>query len=296
MKALISGASGMIGSALSERLRADGHEVTALVRREPAGSGEITWLPEDRKIDAAQLEGFDAVFHLAGESIAEGRWTEEKKARIRDSRVVGTTFLAETLAGLTDKPGVFVSASAIGYYGDRGDEVLREDSQPGDGYLPEVSIEWEQASRPAANAGIRVVNPRIGIVLSTVGGALAKMLLPFKMGVGGKIGSGSQYMSWVTLDDMVGILVHCATTESLSGAVNAVAPNAVTNTQFTKALGRALSRPTLFPVPAFAARVAFGEMADALLLASTRVEPARLGESGYAFLHPEIDGALAAVL
>ena len=286
----------MVGQALATLLTEKGDEVSRLVRRNPQREGEIAWYPDDTSIDPAQLEGFDVVYHLAGENIAAGRWTEAKKARIRDSRIVGTGFLSETLAKLGNPPSTLVSASAIGYYGERGDEILREDSVAGEGYLPDVCVGWEQATVSASGGGIRVVNVRIGIVLSKTGGALAKMLTPFKMGVGGKLGSGDQYMSWITLEDLVHVLHHCAVTESVSGPVNAVAPNAVTNKEFTKALGRALSRPTLFPVPSFAARIAFGEMADALLLSSTRVEPRRLFESGYVFQHSDIDQALEAVL
>jgi uncharacterized protein (TIGR01777 family) len=286
----------MVGQALATLLTEKGDEVSRLVRRNPQREGEIAWYPDDTSIDPAQLEGFDVVYHLAGENIAAGRWTEAKKARIKDSRIVGTGFLSETLAKLGNPPSTLVSASAIGYYGERGDEILREDSVAGEGYLPDVCVGWEQATVSASGGGIRVVNVRIGIVLSKTGGALAKMLTPFKMGVGGKLGSGDQYMSWITLEDLVHVLHHCAVTKSVSGPVNAVAPNAVTNKEFTRALGRALSRPTLFPVPSFAARIAFGEMADALLLSSTRVEPRRLFESGYVFQHSEIDQALEGAL
>jgi uncharacterized protein (TIGR01777 family) len=286
----------MVGSALADYLTSEGDDVHRLVRRNPQQEGEVAWYPDDRSVDPANLEGFDVVYHLAGENIAQGRWTEDKKARIRDSRIVGTGFLCETLAKLEAKPGKIIAASAIGYYGDRGDEILREDSSAGHGFLPDVCEGWEQATLAASGAGIPVVSCRVGIVLDKSGGALAKMLLPFKMGVGGNIGSGTQYMSWITLDDLVSVLHYCAVTEGLTGAVNAVAPNAITNKGFTKALGRALHRPTLFPMPAFAAKVAFGEMADALLLSSTRVEPRRLFESGYEFQHSDIDKALEAVL
>jgi uncharacterized protein (TIGR01777 family) len=286
----------MVGSALAAHLSSQGDDVYRLVRRNPQQEGEVAWYPEDKSVDPAHLEGFDTVYHLAGENIAEGRWTDDKKARIRDSRIVGTEFLCETLAKLDRPPIKLVAASAIGYYGNRGDEVLREDSAAGEGYLPEVCEGWERATDAASDAGIEVANVRIGTVLDKSGGALAKMLMPFKMGVGGNLGSGTQYMSWITLDDLIGILRHCAVTDSLTGPVNAVAPNAVTNKVFTKSLGHALHRPTIFPVPAFAARIAFGEMADALLLSSTRVEPQRLFESGYPFQHTDIDQALEAVI
>jgi uncharacterized protein len=296
MRVLISGASGLVGTALRTMLTELGDDVHALVRRSPTGSNEVQWDPANGSVDVAQLEGFDVVYHLAGESIAEGRWTAAKKARIRDSRVQGTTLLSEALAKLEQKPSTLVSASAIGYYGNRGDEELSESSAIGEGYLPDVSAEWEGAARAAGETGIRVVNPRIGIVLSKRGGALAKMLLPFKMGVGGIIGPGTQYMSWITLEDLVRVLHHCATNGSLSGPVNAVAPGATTNEKFTKAIGRALSRPTVLPMPALAARIAFGEMGDALLLGSTRVTPRKLFKSGFAFHHSNIDQALQAVL
>jgi uncharacterized protein (TIGR01777 family) len=291
-KILITGASGMVGSALAEHLAGNGDIVHRLVRRPPQWEGEIEWSPDNRTIDADALNGIETVYHLAGENIAEGRWTEAKKARIRDSRVIGTTLLSETLAGLDNPPSTLVAASALGYYGDRGDDIMTEESPPGEGYLPEVCVQWEKSTESAAAAEIRVVNVRIGIVLASSGGALAKMLLPFKMGVGGVLGPGTQYMSWITLDDLVNVFQYCATTEELSGPVNGVAPGAVTNRAYTKALGRALTRPTIFPMPSFAARIAFGEMADALLLSSTRVEPRRLSETGFAFQHPKIDGAL----
>ncbi|MFQ5915907.1 MAG: TIGR01777 family oxidoreductase, partial [Nitrospinota bacterium] len=238
----------------------------------------------------------DAAVHLSGENIGEGRWTAAKKAAIRDSRVKSTRLLAETLARLEQPPRVFVCASAVGYYGDRGEEVLREESPLGSGFLPDLSLEWESAAEPAVQKGIRVVHLRNGIVLSPKGGALAKMLPPFKLGLGGKLGSGRQYVSWISLDDMVGVIRHALERESLSGPVNAVAPNPVTNAEFTQTLGRVLSRPTVFQVPAFTLRLAFGEMADAALLASARVEPARLLASGYSFRHPELEGALRHIL
>jgi uncharacterized protein (TIGR01777 family) len=291
-RVLITGASGMVGHALAEHLTGKGDIVSRLVRRPPQSEDEIEWSPDDRTIDTGALNGIETVYHLAGENIAEGRWTEAKKARIRDSRVIGTTLLCETLAGLDNPPSTLVAASALGYYGDRGDDIMIEESLPGEGYLPEVCVRWEQATASAAAAGIRVVNIRIGIVLARSGGALAKMLLPFKLGLGGVLGPGTQYMSWITLDDLVNVLHFCASTDELTGPVNGVAPGAVTNKAFTKALGRAVARPTLFPMPAFAARLAFGEMAEALLLSSTRVEPRRLSETGFVFQHPEIDGAL----
>lgn len=296
MKVLVSGSSGLIGSALVPSLTAGGHSVTRLVRSKlKKGEAEVWWDPLGGTLDATGLDGFDGVVHLAGENIT-GRWTARKKAKIRDSRVKGTELLAQTLAGRAQPPKVMVCASAVGYYGDRGDEILREGSPPGSGFLAQVCTEWEAAAEPARQKGIRVVHLRMGVVLSPDGGALAKMLPPFKMGVGGKVGSGNQYMSWIALDDVVGAIEHALTTEALRGPVNAVAPYPVTNLEFTQALGRVLSRPTVFPMPAGAARLAFGQMADELLLASARVEPARLSASGYRFRYPTLESALRHLL
>ena len=301
MRVIVTGSTGLVGRALVRSLLADGHEVTRLVRggsqsfRAP-GTAAVHWDPERGEIDAGELEGHDAAVHLAGENVGEGRWDEEKKRRIIESRVKGTTLLAGALAALSAKPRVLVSASATGFYGDRGAEVLSEESASGDDFLSEVCREWEKGTLAASRAGIRVVHLRIGVVLSGEGGALQKMLTPFKLGLGGKIGSGSQYMNWITLEDLVGVIRRALEDESLRGPVNAVAPQQVTNEEFTKAIGRALGRPTFFAMPAFAARLAFGETADALLLASTRVEPARLKEAGFEFRHPELEGALRSVL
>ena len=280
-----------------------GHEVTGLDTGYFEECGDASFSPkipairkDIRDVTTKDLEEFDAVVHLAGENIAEGRWTEAKKARIRESRTKPTRALSEALAKLNNPPKTLVSASAIGFYGDRGDEILREGSAPGSGYLPEVCLGWEGATASAVQKGIRVVHLRFGVVLATTGGALAKMLPPFRMGVGGKVGDGKQYMSWIALDDVMGAIHHVLITDRLIGPVNAVAPNPVTNSEFTKTLGRVLSRPTLFPVPAAAARIAFGEMADALLLASPRVIPARLVETGYQFRYPELEGALRHLL
>jgi uncharacterized protein (TIGR01777 family) len=296
MTVLVSGSSGLVGSALIPHLEASGHRVLRLVRTSPKSDLERRWDPETGELAAADLEGIQAVVHLAGENIASGRWNEAKKNRIRSSREDGTRLLAQGLAKLQTPPGVLISASAIGYYGNRGEEILNEESPPGADFLAETCIAWENAARPAADAGVRTVYVRIGIVLSADGGALAKMLFPFRMGVGGVIGSGDQYMSWISLSDLAGIINHALNTETLQGPVNAVSPAPVTNREFTKTLGGALSRPTLFPMPSFAARLAFGEMADALLLSSTRVLPARLQETGYVFQHPKLDGALRHVL
>jgi hypothetical protein len=297
MNILVTGAGGLVGKALLAFLAAGGHQVTRLVRTPPRPDAvEVQWDSDVGIREVERLEGYDAVVHLAGENIATGRWTPEKKDRIRRSRVHGTTVLCEALARLSRPPKVLVSASAIGYYGDRGAEPLGEESPPGSGFLPEVCQAWEAATAAAARKGIRVVPLRLGIVLSPTDGALAKMLPPFKLGVGGVLGSGRQYMSWITLDDVIGAIHHAIITESLRGPVNATAPSPVTNREFTTTLGRVLHRPTILPVPAFAARFAFGEMADALLLASARVEPQRLLASRYAFRHPELEGALRHLL
>lgn len=297
MQVLVSGASGLIGSALVPLLTTGGHEVVRLVRRRPRrGEAAVEWDPERGVKDASRLEGLDAVVHLAGEGVAEGRWTVERKSRIRLSRVHGTRLLAEALAGLKRPPRVLVSASAIGVYGDRGDETLEERSSPGLGFLAEVGQDWEAAATPAAAAGVRVVLPRFGIVLSPRGGALARMLLPFRLGAGGRVGSGRQWMSWVALDDAVTAVLHALATPGLSGPVNVVAPEPVTNAEFARTLARVLGRPALAPVPAFAARLAFGEMADALLLASQRVAPARLLATGFEFRQPRLEPALRHLL
>ena len=297
MKILVSGSTGLVGKALVSSLTGAGHQVTRLVRsRSGGGEKDIYWDPATGSLDSSRLEGLDGVVHLAGESIAEGRWTVEKKARIRNSRVKGTQLLADALAQRVQRPRTLICASAIGYYGDRGAEILREDSRPGSGFLPDVCREWEAATKPAAESGIRVVNLRTGLVLSSSGGALPKMLPPFKLGAGGKLGTGQQFMSWISIDDLVGAIQHALEKNSLSGPVNAVSPHPVTNLEFTKTLGRVLSRPTIFPMPAFAVRLMFGEMGEDLLLASARVEPARLAGSGYLFRYPVLEGALRHVL
>ena len=295
MKILVTGATGLVGSALAPALAAGGHEVVRMGRSAPE-AGDLRWDPAAGVLEAATLEGFDGVVHLAGENIASGRWTAERKRRIKESRVKGTSLLAATLAGLERPPRVLVSASAIGFYGDRGDEELTEQSAAGSGFLPEVCREWEAATEAASGKGIRVVHARLGIALGKDGGALAKMLTPFRLGAGGVVGNGRQYMSWITLDDTVAAIGHLLFTESAAGPVNVVAPAPVTNGEFTKTLGRVLRRPTLFPMPGFAARLAFGEMADALLLASTRVKPAGLTAAGYAFRHGSLEEGLRHVL
>ena len=298
MKVLISGSTGLIGSALISALATAGHEVVRLVRSAPRSDGsEVYWDPESERIDTVGIEGMDAVVHLAGENIGAGRWSRDRKARIFDSRVKGTRLLCESLANLNHPPQVLVCASAIGYYGSRGAEVMNEGSESGAGFLADVCREWEIATEFVGQTEIRVVNLRMGIVLSLAGGPLEKMLPPFKMGVGGILGNGRQYMSWITLDDAVGAIQHTLVTDSLQGPVNNVAPYPVTNREFTKALGRVLRRPTLFPLPSFGLRIMFGkEMANELFLSSTRVEPARLLETGYAFQYPGLEDALRHVL
>jgi uncharacterized protein (TIGR01777 family) len=294
MDVLISGATGLIGSALIPELEAKGHTVRRLTRH-PRQEGDIRWDIDAGTVDG-DLSGIDAVVHLAGESIAEGRWTEEKKQRILESRQKGTRLLAEKVAGLDEPPSVMVSVSATGYYGDRGNELLTEESESGDLFLSEVCREWEEAADPAREAGVRVVHPRLGIVLSTEGGALGATLPIFKLGGGGKIGSGGQYWSWVSFDDVIGAILHAMETEDLSGPVNVVTPDPPTNAEYTRVLGKVLNRPTLFTVPAPAARLMLGEITDELLLASARVEPVRLQEAGYSFRHPELEGALRHLL
>ena len=292
MRVLVSGSHGLVGKALIRSLTSDGHEIVRLVRGKPAGATEIEWHPNHEKIDAAALEGLDAVVHLAGESIASGRWTEEKKRAIRDSRVKGTTLLSDALARLSRLPSVFVSASAIGYYGNRGDELLTEQSAPGDDFLANVCVDWENATIPAIEKGIRTVHARFGIILDAKEGALGKMLTPFRMGIGGRVGDGKQWMSWIDIEDVINGLRSLIENSSVNGPVNFVAPNPVTKAEFTKTLGRVLSKPTLFPVPAFAARLAFGEMGDALLLSSARVKPGVLQRFDY----PTLESALRHVL
>ncbi|HEV2829461.1 MAG TPA: TIGR01777 family oxidoreductase [Pyrinomonadaceae bacterium] len=296
MKILIGGSHGLVGTALVKSWEAAGHEISRLVRHYPNSPSEIEWSPDRYSIALARIEGFDAVVNLAGESIAEGRWTDEKKRRIRESRVKGTKLLGDALANLASPPKTFICASAIGYYGNRGDEILTESSAPGDDFLAQVCVEWEKATALATEKGIRVVNARFGVILDANGGALKKMLPPFRMGIGGRIGSGKQWMSWIALLDVIGALNFALGTEALRGPVNFVTPNPVTNAEFTKTLGKVLSRPTLFPIPAFAVRLMFGEMGEALLLGGQRVAPEHLKSSGYQFQYSQLEPALAAIL
>ena len=291
MKILISGSSGLIGRALAAALDGDGRETAALVRPSSASSSGVRWDPDAGTIDAAALEGFDAVIHLAGENIADRRWTDARKARIRDSRVRGTALLADALAGLDRKPRAMLCASAAGYYGDRGGETLSDDAAPGAGFLAETTREWEEAAKPAADAGIRVVNLRIGIVLSPSGGMLKRVLPIFRMGLGGRLGDGSQYMSWAAMPDLTRAIAWTLERDDIAGGVNVSSPFPITNAEFTRALGKALNRPALFAVPAFALRLAQGELADAVL-SSVRMSPDRLLASGFEFRYADIESAL----
>jgi uncharacterized protein (TIGR01777 family) len=297
MKILITGSSGLIGSALIPLLREQGHEVVRLMRRAVApGENAAVWDPETGRLETRTLEGIHAVVHLAGENIGAKRWTDERKERMRTSRIRSTRLLSESLAQLTVPPRVLVSASAVGFYGSRGDERLTEESPAGSGYLSQVCQEWEAAAEPAQQRGIRVVNLRIGMVLSAKGGALQAMLPAFKACVGGKLGDGRQFVSWITIDDLVQSVSHIITTDSLSGPVNAVSPNPVRNVEMTKALGRVLRRPTFFAVPEFALRLLLGEMADALLLSGQRVIPEKLLARGFTFQFPDFETSLRHLL
>lgn len=293
-RVLVSGAAGLVGSELTAFLTTGGHEVCALTRH-PKSADQVGWSPSDGSIEADKLIGLDAVVHLAGESIV-GRWTSSKKQRIRDSRIKGTRLLAETLATLREKPKCLVCASATGFYGDRGDEVLTEESLPGSGFLAELCQEWEQACQPARDAGIRVVNVRIGLVLTPKGGLLGTLLPLFKSGFAGRVGDGTQWMSWIAIDDLVDVFHAGIMDETLTGALNATAPHPVTNAEFTKTLGRVLGRPTFLPVPKLAVKAALGEAGDELALASARVLPSRLQQRGHAFRFEELEPALRFLL
>jgi len=297
MRILISGASGLVGSGAAEALRADGHTVGRLVRpgKTPA-AGDVAWDPNAAVIDLAALEGADAVLHLSGASVAEGRWTNSRKRILRGSRLGSTRVLIDALGKLQQKPRVFLAASAIGYYGSRGDEVLTEASSNGRDFLAQLVRDWEAESLRAQQIGLRTVLLRFGIILSVRGGALPKMLTPFKIGAGGRLGSGRQWMSWIALDDVVGAIRVALAGDELAGPVNIVAPNPVQNSEFTRGLASALRRPALFPAPAFMLRLALGEMADEMLLASTRVTPEKLLLSGFKFRYPDLEAALRGII
>ena len=294
MRILVSGASGPIGAALLRSLKAQGSAVTRWVRNSATGNDQIVWDPS-RPLSPDSVSGFDAVIHLAGESIV-GRWTDAKKRRILDSRSQGTGHLAEAVAKASQPPRVFISASAVGFYGNRGDEILSEDSASGEGFAAEICRQWEAATQPAAKAGIRTAQMRIGVVMSADGGALPEMLTPFRLGLGGRLGNGRQWWTWVSVRDVVGAIQHVLNHNSLSGPVNAVAPNPVTNAEFTRILASVLNRPAIFPIPAFAVRMIFGEMGEELFLGSQRVEPTKLAASGYQFQHPDLKNALKEIL
>jgi len=291
---LVSGFSGPIGAALLPSLKAQGFAVTRLVRSSASGDDQIVWDPS-QPLSPDLVSGFDAIIHLAGESIV-GRWTDAKKRRILESRSQGTGHLAEAAAKAPQPPRVFISASAVGFYGNRGDKILREDSPSGEGFAAEICRQWEAATQPAAQAGIRTAQLRIGVVMSAEGGALPKMLTPFRMGLGGWLGNGRQWWTWVSVRDVVGAIQHVLNHETLSGPVNAVAPNPVTNAEFTRILASVLRRPAIFPMPAFAVRLIFGEMGEELFLGSQRVEPAKLLATGYQFRHPDLKNALKEIL
>lgn len=297
MRIVVSGATGLIGSALCPHLREQGYDVARLVRREAdATGGDALWQPNDGHIDPALLEGAGAVIHLSGENIGSGRWTASKKRAIRESRLVSTKLLADAMAGMNAPPGTWLCASAIGYYGSQGDALLDEDAPSGEGFLADLCRDWEAATGPASEKGVRVVNLRFGVVLSADGGALKTMLMPFKLGVGGVVGSGRQYMSWVALPDVTGAIAHILGDADLSGPVNVTSPEPVANRTFTKTLARVLHRPAVLPAPAPFLRLVLGEMADELLLSSVRAVPKRLQESGYAFACPRLEDALRAAL
>ena len=292
MKILVTGATGLVGSVLVPSLVSQGHEVLRLTHSKPREANDIYWDPARGELPKSRIDGCEVVVHLAGENIAGKRWTPAVKESLRRSRIEATQLLSKTLCQLQTVPKALICASATGYYGDRGNEILNETSVPGSGFLADLCQEWEQACEPAKAKGIRVVHLRTGIVLSKKGGALAKMLTPFKLGVGGVVGSGNQYWSWIAIDDVVGIINHCIQQDKVFGPVNTTSPSPVTNYEFTKTLGGVLKRPTLFPVPAFAANLLLGEMAEALLLASARVMPNRASESGYRFKYPSLEAAL----
>jgi uncharacterized protein (TIGR01777 family) len=297
MKVLISGGSGLVGKALTESLRSEGHTVALLVRPGGAASeGDIRWDPSSGFVNLDAMEATDAVVNLNGASIGGGRWTSARKKILCTSRVDSTRFLVDSIAHLKQKPRVFVSASAVGYYGNRGDEILTESSAPGNDFLAEVCRDWEAEELRAQASGIRTVITRFGVILSSNGGALKQMLTPFKLGMGGRLGSGQQWMSWIALDDVVGILRSALSNEQVSGPVNVVAPNPVQNSEFTRVLASVLHRPAIFPAPAFALRLAIGEMADALLLSSQRVHSERPPSATYAFQYENLEPALHAIL
>lgn len=297
MHVLVTGSTGLVGSAMVEHFAGAGHELTRLVRVPQGGrEREVLWYPSEGHIEAEGLEGIDAVIHLAGENVASARWTKGKKRRIRDSRIRGTQLLANTFAKMQHPPSLLVSASAIGYYGDRGDEILEEDSGPGEGFLAGICKEWEAEALRARTPKTRVVTLRLGMVLSGIGGPLSVMLPAFRFGLGGRVGTGKQYMSWVALEDLVSIVQFCVDNQTLQGAVNALSPNPVTNQEFTRALGKILRKPTPIPIPRVGVNLLFGQMGRDLLLASARAHPKKLLDAGFQFQYPRIEDALDTAL
>ncbi|MCP4693079.1 MAG: TIGR01777 family protein, partial [Desulfobacterales bacterium] len=297
LSVLISGASGVVGSALIPFLTTGGHRALRLVRRAAAAeNNEVSWDPAARRLDLEKIRGVNAVVHLSGENIGQGRWTKEKKRRIIESREKSTSLIAKSMASLDPRPDVLICASAIGWYGNRGADLVTEEAPRGRDFISEVCERWEKAAAPALEKGIRVVFLRIGVALSPVGGALERVLIPFKAGFGGTLGSGSQYISWISMDDLIDVIYHAINQEGLEGPVNAVAPNPTTNLEYTKTLGKVLSRPTPLSVPESAIRLAFGQMGEEVVLSGVRVAPTRLLETGFEFRHPELEGALRHML
>ncbi len=297
MRILITGSSGLIGSQLIPYLEIQGHQVVRLVRnKKQKNETSIYWDPAAGELDSEAIENFQVVIHLAGENVSSGRWSKKRKKQIRDSRIKSTSLLAEKLKELKNPPDLLISASAIGYYGNRGEEILMEDSKKGEGFLADLVQDWEKVAAVAKDAGIRVVFLRFGVVLSARGGALARILLPFKLGIGTIIGDGKQYMPWISIDDVNGVIDYIIKNDAISGAVNVVAPETVTNYEYSKALGRTLSRPVPFKAPGLVLRLALGEMAEQLLLSSSRVAPKVLTDHGYKFIYENIDQALSTIL
>ena len=294
MKILISGASGLVGKHLIPTLIAKGHEINVLVRKTPKSADEIQWDAEKgfSADEQAKLENFDAVIHLAGDTVETENWSDEKKRKIEDSRKIGTKVLVDALRQAVNPPKILVSASAVGFYGNRKDEILTEDSPKGEGFFPRVCSQWEEESHKAESFGVRVVTPRIGVVLAKDGGALEKMLTPFKLGVGGVVGSGEQWMSWIALEDLIAIFHFALENESFRGAANATAPSPATNEEFTKTLGKVLHRPTILPIPEFAIKLLFGEMGETLLLQGCRVVPKKLQDAGFKFKYENLEEAM----
>ena len=295
-KILVAGSSGLIGTALVSSLQSDGHEVCRLVRRPVKAANEIHWDPESGLLEGNALEGFDVIIHLGGEGIGDKRWSKSRKEKILTSRVVSSKLLSEKIAILDSKPEVFILANAIGWYGSRGEEELTEESKKGEGFLSEVCLEWESSAEAVQDSGVRTIYLRSGIVLSSSGGVLAKMLPPFKLGIGGKMGSGKQWMSWISLDDEVGAITHLMNNKKCNGAYNLTAPEPVTNYEFTKTLGRTLKRPSILPLPGFMLRILFGSRAISLMIEGQKVLPKRLQESGYIFNHSTLAEALSDLL